>query len=101
MSYTIPTTDTSTNGAPDHGDAHEGPKPRAPVADWATDFDHVDPGYAARAPEIWDELRDECPVAHSDRYGGTLLPVRHEDVCTIAKDTDTFTSNGVVVQDGR
>ena len=103
MTYTTATTDTSTNGATaDSGaDAHEGLKPRAPVADWATDFDHVDPGYAARAPEIWDELRGECPVAHSDRYGGTWLPVRHEDVCAIAKDTDTFSSNGVVVNDGR
>ena len=103
MTYTTATTATSTNGAtaePD-ADAHEGLKPRAPVADWATDFDHVDPGYAARAPEIWDELRGECPVAHSDRYGGTWLPVRHEDVCAIAKDTDTFSSNGVVVNDGR
>ena len=103
MTYTTATTDTSTNGAtaePD-ADAHEGLKPRARVADWATDFDHVDPGYAARAPEIWDELRGECPVAHSDRYGGTWLPVRHEDVCAIAKDTDTFSSNGVVVHDGR
>ena len=71
------------------------------MADWATDFDHVDPGYAARAPEIWDELRRECPVAHSERYGGTWLPVRHEDVCAIAKDTDRFSSNGVVVHDGR
>ena len=103
MTYTTATTDTSTDGATaDSGsDAHEGRKPRAPVADWATDFDHVDPGYAARAPEIWDELRGECPVAHSDRYGGTWLPVRHEDVCAIAKDTDTFSSNGVVVHDGR
>ena len=103
MTYTTATTDTSTDGAtaePD-ADAHEDLKPRAPVADWATDFDHVDPGYAARAPEIWDELRGECPVAHSDRYGGTWLPVRHEDVCAIAKDTDTFSSNGVVVHDGR
>ena len=103
MTYTTATTDTSTSGAPadPDADAHEDRKPRAPVADWATDFDHVDPGYAARAPEIWDELRRECPVAHSDRYGGTWLPVRHEDVCAIAKDTDTFSSNGVVVHDGR
>ena len=102
MTYTTATTGTSTNGAPDHADdARDGPRPRAPVADWATDFDHVDPGYAARAPEIWDELRQECPVAHSDRYGGTWLPVRHTDVCAIAKDTDTFSSNGVVVHDGR
>ena len=103
MTHTTATTDTSTNGAAaDAGsDAHEGIKPRAPVADWATDFDHVDPGYAARAPEIWDELRRECPVAHSERYGGAWLPVRHEDVSAIAKDTDTFSSNGVVVHDGR
>ena len=103
MTYTTATTDTSTNGANPGRDAeaHDGPKPRAPVTDWSTDFDHVDPGYAARAPEIWDELRRECPVAHSERYGGTWLPVRHEDVTAIAKDTDTFSSNGVVVHDGR
>ncbi len=103
MTYTIGTTDASTNGSAHDSDIHHhhGPKPRAPVADWATDFDHVDPGYAARAPEIWDELRRECPVAHSHRYGGTWLPVRHEDVCAIAKDVDTFSSHGVVVQDGR
>ncbi|MCY4424038.1 MAG: cytochrome P450 [Acidimicrobiaceae bacterium] len=100
MTYT---TDTSTTEATDDSGAgnHVGPEPRAPVTDWATDFDHVDPGYAARAPEIWDELRSECPVAHSDRYGGAWLPVRHADVCAIAKDTDTFSSNGVVVHDGR
>ena len=102
MSYST-TTDTAAADRADHPahDVHAGPKPRAPVADWATDFDHVDPGYAARAPEIWDELRRECPVAHSDRYGGTWLPVRHTDICAIAKDTDTFSSNGVVVHDSR
>ncbi len=34
---------------------------RPPVTDWATDFDHTDPEYAARAPEIWAELRDHLP----------------------------------------
>ena len=29
---------------------------------------------------IYDDLRERCPVAHSDRYGGTWLPTRHEDV---------------------
>ena len=72
-----------------------------PVTNWAEDFDHVHPDYAAHAPEIWDELRRECPVAHSDRYGGTWLPVRHADVAAIAKDTDTFSSQGVVVHDAR
>ncbi|MEZ5246942.1 MAG: cytochrome P450 [Acidimicrobiales bacterium] len=75
--------------------------PRPPVADWATDFDHTHPDYAAAAPQIWDELRETCPVAHTERFGGAWLPTRHEDVATIAKDTEHFTSQGVIVTDWR
>ena len=52
---------------------------KAPVTDWATDFDHTYDDYAA-APEIWDELRERCPVAHSEAHGGVWMPTRHEDV---------------------
>jgi cytochrome P450 len=72
-----------------------------PVIDWTTDFDHADPEYNKNAHGIWAELRDTCPVAHTDRYGGTWLPVTHEDVAAIAYDTEHFTSRGVVVQNGR
>jgi len=68
-----------------------------PVADWATDFDHGDPEYNRHAHEIWADLRGRCPVAHSDRYGGTWLPVTHEHVREIAYDTENFTSRAVVV----
>ncbi len=71
------------------------------ITDWATEFDHTHPEYGARAPEIWDELRDRCPVAHSDTFGGTWLPVRHEDVAAIAADVEHFTSEGVVVSPER
>jgi cytochrome P450 len=74
---------------------------RPPVTDWATDFDHTHPDYAQRAPEIWEELREQCPVAHTDRFGGAWLPVRHEDVTAIARDTDHFSSEGVIVSDFR
>ncbi len=74
---------------------------RPPVRDWATDFDHTHVDYAARAPEIWDELRSTCPVAHSGRFGGTWLPTRHADVAAIAHDTENFSSQGVVVTDWR
>jgi cytochrome P450 len=67
------------------------------VADWATDFDHTDPAWAAHAPEIWDDLRARCPVAHSDRFGGVWLPTRHDDVRAIANDTEHFTSQSVIV----
>jgi cytochrome P450 len=70
---------------------------KAPVADWATDFDHTHPDYAAHAPEIWDELRSRCPVAHSDRFGGVWLPTRHADVEAVARDTEHFSSEGVIV----
>ena len=86
----------------DHGDgetmtsAH-----RPPVTDWASDFDHTDAGWVNDPFPIWDELRAKCPVAHSDRYGGTWLPVRHEDVAAVAYDTEHFTSRSVIVSEVR
>jgi cytochrome P450 len=72
-----------------------------PVSDWATDFDHTDPAWVADPFPIWDELRAHCPVAHSDRYGGTWLPLRHDDVAAVAYDTEHFTSRSVVVSEVR
>ena len=73
-----------------------------PVTDWATDFDHTDPVWAADPYPIWADIRSSgCPVAHSDRYGGVWLPTRHEDVSAIAYDTEHFTSQSVVVTEGR
>ena len=73
----------------------------APVADWARDFDHTDPGWVADPYPIWHELRDKCPVAHSDRYGGVWLPTTHEYVSEVAYDTEHFTSRSVVVSEIR
>jgi cytochrome P450 len=75
--------------------------PRPRVADWATDFDHTDAHWVADPYPIWDELRRTCPVAHSERYGGTWMPVRHEDVAAVAYDTEHFTSRSVVVSEVR
>jgi cytochrome P450 len=68
-----------------------------PVTDWATDFDHTDDAWAADPYPIWDELRESCPVAHSDRYGGVWLPTRFEDVAAVAYDTERFTSRSIIV----
>lgn len=72
---------------------------KAPVEDWATDFDHTHPDYAAKAPEIWEELREKCPVAHTNRFGGAWYPVRHADVAAIAHDIENFSSESVIVSD--
>ena len=68
-----------------------------PVTNWQTDFDHADPSYNENAHAIWNDLRGTCPVAHTERYGGTWLPVTHDLVHEIAYDTEHFSSRGVVV----
>jgi cytochrome P450 len=72
-----------------------------PVADWAADFDHTDPVWAEDPFPIWDDLRVRCPVAHTERYGGAWLPTRHDDIAAVAHDTEHFTSQGVIVSEGR
>jgi len=72
-----------------------------PVADWAKDWDHTDDVYVADPFPIWDDLRETCPVAHTDRYGGAWLPTRHEDVAAIAYDTERFTSRSIVMSEHR
>ena len=68
-----------------------------PTRDWATDFDHTSDDYAASAPEIWDDLRERCPVAHGDAHGGVWFPTKHADVSAIAHDTESYSSEGVIV----
>src|ERR1700722_12059476 len=68
-----------------------------PVQDWATDFDHADPDYNPNTFEIWKGLRSNCPVAHTDRYGGTWLPVTHADVTRVAYDAEVFSNCGPLV----
>ena len=74
---------------------------KPPVEDFATDFDHTDPEWVANPFPIWDELRETCPVAHTERYGGAWLPTRYADVSAIAHDTEHFTSRTVVIGNGR
>jgi cytochrome P450 len=69
----------------------------APVTDWASDFDVMDPRYIADPFSIWDELRSTCPIAHTDRRGSNWLPTRYEDVTAIAHDIGHFSSLKVAV----
>src|SRR5688572_28124562 len=68
-----------------------------PTRDWTTEFDHTVDEYAQAAPQIWDELRDRCPVAHGEADGGGWMPTRQADVSAIANDTESFSSEGVIV----
>jgi len=68
-----------------------------PVSDWATDFSHTEPEWAADPYPIQDDLRRRCPIAHTDRFGGAWLPTRYEDVAAIAYDTERFSSRSIIV----
>lgn len=72
-----------------------------PVSDWATDFSHVEPEWAADPYPIQDELRECCPIAHTGRFGGAWLPTRYEDVAEIAYDTERFSSRAIVMSNFR
>jgi len=64
-----------------------------PVNDWTTDWDHHDPAWVNDPFPIWEELRQGCPVAHTDRYNeGVWLPTRFEDITAIARNPEVFSS---------
>ena len=72
-----------------------------PVADWAADFSHLEPEWAADPYPIQDDLRERCPIAHTGRFGGGWLPVRYEDVAAIAYDTGNFSSRAIIMSNFR
>jgi len=72
---------------------------RPPVADWTTDWDHLDPAWVDNPYPIWDDLRQRCPIAHTDRFGGVYLPTRYKDIRDIAYDTEHFSSRKVAVRE--
>jgi cytochrome P450 len=72
-----------------------------PVTDWATDFSHLEPEWSADPYPIQDDLRQRCPIAHTDRFGGGWLPTRYEDVAAIAYDTERFSSRAIIMSNFR
>jgi cytochrome P450 len=69
-----------------------------PVEDLLTDYDIFDPEFVRDPYPSFAEIREsQCPVAHTERWGGSWLPTRYEDVVAIAQDYETFTSRSILV----
>ena len=69
-----------------------------PVEDLLTDYDIFDPEFVRDPFPAFAEIREsKCPVAHTDRWGGSWMPTRYEDVVAIAQEYETFTSRGILV----
>jgi cytochrome P450 len=72
-----------------------------PVSDWATDFSHLEPEWSADPYAIQDDLRQRCPIARTERFGGAWLPTRYEDIAAIAYDTGRFSSRSIILSNFR
>ena len=60
-------------------------EPGGPVTDWTTDYDIRDEAYIEDPVPIWAEMREKCPIAHTDRLGGSWNPTRFDDLREMAK----------------
>ncbi len=63
-----------------------------PVKDWVNDWDWLDDGWGENAIDIWNDVREQCPVASTERYGRAFMPVTMAAIRDIANDTDHFSS---------
>jgi cytochrome P450 len=72
---------------------------RRPVSDWTSDFDHLSDTWADQAPDILADLRERCPVAHTERFYGSYLVSRYADIADVAHQTDTFSSRVTAVNE--
>ena len=68
-----------------------------PVKDWLHDWDWLDDGWGENAIDIWNDVREQCPVATTERYGRAFMPVTMDAVRQIAHDTEHFSSSWVNV----
>ena len=68
-----------------------------PVNDWASDYDIFDPGYISDPYPVWRDLRQKCPISHSERWGGSWMPIRYADLFAFAQDFRRFSSQQVLV----
>jgi cytochrome P450 len=60
-------------------------------------FDHWDLELARDPFPVYEALREQCPVAHSDRYGGYFVLSRYADIENAARDHQSFSSSSLSV----
>ncbi len=60
-----------------------------PTRDW----DPLDPEAIRKPPAAYAELRQRCPVAHTDRWGGFWALMKYADIVRVAADNETFISS--------
>jgi cytochrome P450 len=67
------------------------------LIDWSTEYDIFDKGYIENPFDIWDDLRQQCPIAHTDKWGGSWLPTTYDTVTKMAREPEKFSSREILV----
>lgn len=68
-----------------------------PVDDPTTDYDIFDAEFVVDPYPVYAVLRAECPIAHTERWGGSWLPTGYETIRELAADVDHFSSLSPIV----
>jgi cytochrome P450 len=64
------------------------------------DFDHTDREFMQNPYELFQTLREQCPVARSTKFDGFWVLSRYDDLIAAARDPQTFSSAaGVTIPD--
>ena len=62
------------------------------MTDWSTDFDLFEDGFVRDPYPVWADLREQCPVITSERFGGSHLVIGYDAVVEAASKTGVLTS---------
>lgn len=68
-----------------------------PVEDWATDYDIFDPDYVKDPYPVWKDLQSRCPIAHSERWGGSWMATKFSDVQQLVRMVPELSSKAPAV----
>ena len=64
----------------------------------AADYDHNDPSITlGNVHRDWDALRAECPIAHSDAYGGMWVVTGYPEANEILHNPEIFSSHPLII----
>lgn len=74
-------------GDPQMGQTEQVAGPRPVVA-----FDHRSPEFKARNYEIFREMREQCPIAWSQSWGGFWFVIDYDSVFDVARHPEIFSS---------
>jgi cytochrome P450 len=63
-----------------------------PALDELFNYDHRSSKAIVSPFDLWKQMRRECPVSHSDAYGGFWFTTRYDDVKSVLADWQNFSS---------